>query len=133
MLASPGSLIKKTLVALVAHSLGVGYTLPSTIRWSSSMMSRMPMIRIRPTVFPIYDPTLNLQQNTEANYNFITPNLCNDMHDTCAPLFDSVKQGDTWLAQNLPTILNSQAYMNGGIVFITWDEGEGGDGPIGMT
>ena len=74
----------------------------------------------------------DLQQNTEANYNFITPNLCNDMHDTCAPLNDSVKQGDTWLAQNLPTILNSQAYMNGGIVFITWDEGEGGDGPVGM-
>ncbi len=54
------------------------------------------------------------------------------MHDTCAPLNDSVKQGDTWLAQNLPPILNSQAYKNGGIVFITWDEGEGGDGPIGM-
>ena len=34
--------------------------------------------------------------------------------------------------QNLPTILNSQAYQNGGVVFITWDEGEGGDGPIGM-
>jgi hypothetical protein len=43
-----------------------------------------------------------------------------------------VKQGDSWLAQNLPTILTSQAYKNGGVVFITWDEGEGGDGPIGM-
>jgi phospholipase C len=74
----------------------------------------------------------DLQQNAQARYNFITPNLCNNMHDTCAPLNDSVKQGDTWLAQNLPAILNSQAYKNGGIVFITWDEGEGGDGPIGM-
>jgi hypothetical protein len=74
----------------------------------------------------------DLQKNTVARYNFITPNLCDDMHDTCAPLNDSVKQGDTWLAQNLPPILNSQAYKNGGIVFITWDEGEGGDGPIGM-
>ncbi len=74
----------------------------------------------------------DLQQNTEPNYSFITPNLCDDMHDSCAPLNDPVKQGDTWLAQNLPTILTSQAYMNGGIVFITWDEGEGGDGPIGM-
>jgi len=81
---------------------------------------------------PYTELATDLQQNTEANYNFITPNLCDDMHDTCAPLNDSVKQGDTWLAQNLPTILNSQAYMNGGIVFITWDEGEGGDGPIGM-
>ena len=74
----------------------------------------------------------DLQKHAVARYNFITPNLCNDMHDTCAPLNDSVKQGDTWLAQNLPPILNSQAYKNGGIVFITWDEGEGGDGPIGM-
>jgi hypothetical protein len=67
----------------------------------------------------------------EVRYNFITPNLCNDMHDSCAPLNDSVKQGDSWLAQNLPAILNSQAYKNGGIVFITWDESDG-DGPIGM-
>jgi hypothetical protein len=51
---------------------------------------------------------------------------------------DPVKQGDTWLAQNLPLILSSQEYLNGGIVFITWDEGEStsltktSDGPIGM-
>ncbi len=74
----------------------------------------------------------DLQKNTQARYNFITPSLCDDMHDTCPPFNDAVKQGDTWLSQNLPTILNSQAYQNGGVVFITWDEGEGGDGPIGM-
>jgi len=72
------------------------------------------------------------EKKTVARYNFITPNLCDDMHDSCGPLNNPVKQGDTWFAQNLPTILNSQAYKNGGIVFITWDEGEGGDGPIGM-
>ena len=83
-------------------------------------------------VRPYSELVTDLQQNTQARYNFITPNLCNDMHNTCAPLNDSVMQGDTWLAQNLPAILNSQAYTNGGIVFITWDEGEGGDGPIGM-
>jgi phosphatidylinositol-3-phosphatase len=81
---------------------------------------------------PYTELATDLQQNTEPNYSFITPNLCNDMHDSCAPLNDPVKQGDTWLSQNLPTILNSQAYMNGGIVFITWDEGVGGDGPVGM-
>jgi phosphatidylinositol-3-phosphatase len=83
-------------------------------------------------VRPYSELVTDLQHNTQARYNFIAPNLCDDMHDTCAPLNDSVKQGDSWLAQNLPIILNSQAYMNGGIVFITWDEGEGGDGPIGM-
>lgn len=83
-------------------------------------------------VRPYSELVTDLQQNTQARYNFITPNLCNDMHNTCAPLNNSVMQGDTWLAQNLPVILNSQAYTNGGIVFITWDEGEGGDGPIGL-
>ncbi len=68
----------------------------------------------------------DLQNNTVARYNFITPNLCNDMHDC------SVGTGDTWLAREVPKILSSQAYKNGGAIFITWDEGEGGDGPIGM-
>jgi hypothetical protein len=69
---------------------------------------------------------------TTARYNFITPNLCDDMHDSCAPTNDPILQGDTWLKNNLPTILNSQAYKNGGAVFITWDEAENGDGPIGL-
>jgi hypothetical protein len=81
---------------------------------------------------PYSELVTDLQQHTQPRYTFITPNLCNDMHDTCAPLNDALKQGDTWLAQNLPVILNSQAYQNGGIVFITWDEGVGGDGPIGL-
>lgn len=87
---------------------------------------------------PFSELAADLQNNTQARYNFITPNLCNDMHNTCAPFNDSVRQGDTWLSQQIPTILNSQAYQNGGIIFITWDEGEGisesetSDGPIGL-
>ena len=83
-------------------------------------------------VRPFSELATDLQNNTQARYNFITPNLCNDMHNTCPPLNDSVRQGDSWLSQQLPPILTSQAYQNGGVVFITWDEGEGGDGPIGL-
>jgi hypothetical protein len=54
------------------------------------------------------------------------------MHDTCAPLNNRITQGNSWLAGAIPPILNSQAYKNDGAVFITWDEGEGSDGPIGM-
>jgi phospholipase C len=55
------------------------------------------------------------------SFSFITPNLIDDMHD------GTVAQGDSWLAANVPTILNSTAYQNGNLVlFITWDEGEGG-------
>ncbi len=32
----------------------------------------------------------------------------------------------------MSTILSSQAYSNNGVIFITWDQGQGGDGPIGM-
>ena len=81
---------------------------------------------------PYSELLTDLQNNTQARYNFITPSLCDDMHDTCPPFNDAVREGDAWLQQNLPAILNSQAYQNGGVVFITWDEGEGVDGPIGL-
>jgi hypothetical protein len=69
-----------------------------------------------------------------AQYNFITPNLCNDMHDSagCATP-DSVGNGDAWLSQEVPKILASKAYQDGGALFITWDESEGGTAtPIGL-
>jgi hypothetical protein len=85
-------------------------------------------------VRPFTELATDLTNNTVARYNFITPNVCNDMHDStgCATN-DSIRNGDTWLSQSVPTILNSAAYRNNGALFITWDEGEGGsDGPIGM-
>jgi hypothetical protein len=83
-------------------------------------------------VRPFSELARDLANNTVAQYTFITPNLCNDMHDSCAPLNDPVRQGDTWLSQNLPAIFDSAAYRSGGAVFVTWDEGEASDGPIGM-
>jgi alpha-D-xyloside xylohydrolase len=81
---------------------------------------------------PFTELATDIANNTLAHYNFITPNVCDDMHDSCAPTNDPVKQGDSWLSQNLPTILNSAAYQNNGLIIITWDEGESGsDGPIG--
>jgi hypothetical protein len=75
----------------------------------------------------------DLANNTVARYNVITPNLCDDMHDSCSPTNDAIKQGDSWLQSNLPTILNSAAYQQGGALFIIWDEGtNSSDGPIGM-
>lgn len=84
-------------------------------------------------VRPFIELADDLSQGNVANYNFISPNLCNDMHNSkgCATK-DPVQNGDNWLKQIVPTILDSDAYKNGGIIFITWDEGEGGDGPIGM-
>lgn len=83
-------------------------------------------------VRPFTELSTDLAHGTVAQYNFITPNLCDDMHDSCSPTNNPVKQGDTWLANNVPTILNSAAYKAGGAIFITWDEAASGDGPVGM-
>jgi len=83
-------------------------------------------------VRPFTELATDLLNGTVARYNFITPNLCDDMHDSCAPLNNQILQGDTWLSQNVPAILASSAYLQGGALLITWDEAAFLDGPIGM-
>jgi hypothetical protein len=85
-------------------------------------------------VRPYTELATDLKNNMVARYNFITPNVCDDMHDSCAPTNDAITQGDTWLQNNVPAILSSPPYKNGGALFITWDEGanSSSDGPIGM-
>jgi len=83
-------------------------------------------------VRPFTELATDLASGNVAQYNFITPNLCDDMHDKCKPLQNAIEQGDTWLKNNVPTILTSAAYQSGGALFITWDEAATGDGPIGM-
>lgn len=76
----------------------------------------------------------DLSNDRVRGYNFLTPNLCHDMHsNSCAGSSNVVKQGDDWLKANLPTILNSKVYKSGSaLVAITWDEGGSGNNPIGM-
>jgi hypothetical protein len=74
----------------------------------------------------------DLTNHLTAAYNFITPNVCDDMHDSCAPANNQVLQGDTWLASEIPKIMNSSAYTNSGAIFIVWDESDATGGPIGM-
>lgn len=49
---------------------------------------------------------------------WITPGLCNDGHDC------STAVADRYLSQVVPEILNSPAWQDHGVLFITWDEGE---------
>jgi hypothetical protein len=56
-----------------------------------------------------------------ADYSFIVPNLCNDAHD--CPL----STADAWLQKLVPRILDSSAWKDGGVVFITFDEADGQD------
>jgi hypothetical protein len=59
----------------------------------------------------------DIAANTLPKYAFITPNLQDDMHD------GSVQQGDAWLSRELPKIMATSAFQNGGVVFLLWDEG----------
>lgn len=76
-------------------------------------------------VRPYTELANDLLQGTVPRYNFITPNICHDMHDC------TIKTGDTWLSTEVPKIIASAAYQHAAL-FITFDESENGDGPIGM-
>lgn len=71
-------------------------------------------------VVPFTQLVTDLQTTqTTPDFAFITPNLCNDMHDC------SVAQGNNWLATNVPAILSSKAFTSqNSLLVITWDEGD---------
>ena len=51
---------------------------------------------------------------------WISPGLCNDTHDC------PVATGDQWLSRQVPMILASPGWRAGGVLFIVWDEDDGG-------
>jgi len=84
-------------------------------------------------VRPYADFAGDLAAGFIGRYNFITPNITNDMHDLAPGSTSAAKQGDTWLSNELPQILNSPAFQSNGAVFITWDENNfSPTEPIGM-
>ena len=85
-------------------------------------------------VRPYAELARDLEVDAVPAYSFITPNLCDDMHDSSGcPSLDPIRNGDDWLAREVPKILASPAYKRDGALFITFDEGEGAsDGPIAL-
>jgi len=74
----------------------------------------------------------DLKAGNVARYNFITPNQDHDMHD------GTPAAADAWLQMNIDPIINplspnhnAPLYAHSALI-VTWDEGSGGDGPIGM-
>ncbi len=72
----------------------------------------------------------DLATNTYG-YMWITPNLTSDGHNPTTDPVGALKTSDTWLKNNVPAILASDGYKNGGVLFITWDEAEGRNGDNG--
>src|SRR5262249_22764604 len=86
---------------------------------------------------PYAELEADLTNNTVARYNFIVPDLCNDMHNAndarCASS-NRIRTGDLWLAAEIPRIMRSPAYVDRGAILITWDESTlpANQVPIGM-
>src|SRR5213595_426582 len=78
---------------------------------------RTDAARCNAHVVPYTQLSTDLSAGTVPNFAWITPNMCNDMHDC------SIATGDGWLGSVVPSILASSAFQNGGVLFITWDEG----------
>ncbi len=69
---------------------------------------------------------VDLANHALPKYVFITPDLDHDMHD------GSIATGDAWLKREIGKIVTTDAYTNGGVIFLLWDEGGGtfiGDDP----
>jgi hypothetical protein len=80
-------------------------------------------------VRPLSELGRDLNNNAIGRYNFVTPNICHDGHDSCGG--NEVAHIDSWLNGFLPQIFNSAQYKAGHVViFIATDEARNGDGPI---
>jgi phosphatidylinositol-3-phosphatase len=81
---------------------------------------------------PLQQLQTDLNNNTVAQYNWISPNQFNDMHTALSGGYKGltgdnaqIKQGDDFLAVIVPKIMASQAYKNNGAIIIWNDETEG--------
>jgi hypothetical protein len=80
---------------------------------------------------PLQQLFTDLESETVAQYNWITPNQFNDMHTTLAGGYKGltgdpakIRQGDDFLSQIIPAIMASNDYKNHGAIIIWFDESE---------
>jgi phospholipase C len=76
-------------------------------------------------IVPFSDLWSDINARDLPNYVFISPNLCNDMHNC------GINTGDKWLSKNVPRILSSYAFVKeNSLLIITWDEGSKHDNRV---
>jgi hypothetical protein len=89
---------------------------------------------------PLQQLQSDLDNNTLAKYNLITPDQFNDMHSSLNSNFtyngttypkgtdqESIALGDNFLSMIVPKIMASQAYKNNGVIVLWFDETENGN------
>jgi hypothetical protein len=92
---------------------------------------------------PLQQLATDLADNTVARFNWVTPDLYNDMHSSLSGGFTyhnvhytgdqaAVAEGDNFLSKVVPEIEASQAFKDNGVIVIWSDETEG-DQSVGST
>ena len=75
----------------------------------------------------------DLSSGNVANYVWISPNQCSDMHGRGAPASDPcsfsneqqlIATGDSFLSNTVGTIMSSPAWTGNSVIFVTWDESD---------
>lgn len=86
---------------------------------------------LRKQYAPLQQLFEDLREDKVADFNWITPNQHNDMHTSLVGGFQGltgdaakIKQGDEFLREIIPVIMDSKAYKDGGVIILWWDESE---------
>jgi len=69
-------------------------------------------------IVPFTQFAVDLQANTLPDYVWITPNMCNSIHDCL------LETGDAWLQTWVSKILAAPAWQQDGVLFLTFDESD---------
>jgi acid phosphatase len=78
-------------------------------------------------IVPYSQLSTDLSNAQLPSYSFIVPNAIDDAH-TCTDgtlfcdISERIKNADTWLSNNLPSILNNAQFQQSGLLLITFDE-----------
>ena len=70
-------------------------------------------------VVPLTNLEGDLSDYSAPRFVWITPDMCHDTHNC------GLSVGDSWLEQEVGLITVSDAWNQGGVLFITWDEDDG--------
>jgi len=80
---------------------------------------------------PIQQLAFDLANDRVADYNWITPDQYNEMHSGLSAGFagltgdaSQIRAGDNTLSRLVPLIMASDAYKDGGVIILWWDESE---------
>ena len=73
-------------------------------------------------VVPLSQLDADLSGGNIPAFVWITPDMCHDEHNC------GVSAGDQWLGEIVPKIMDSAAWKDDGVLFITWDEDDKASG-----